>query len=531
MKKHLKLLCLVLVLVLMLPVVHMTAAGTGTTTALATQSSVTVNGGLVAFQAYNINGANYFKLRDIAQALSGTVKQFEVGYDAANNAVTLTTGKPYTPVGGELVVSSDTAAKAAALSEAKVTLNGSLIKMDAYLISGYNYFKLRDIGQVMDFGVTWNAEANRIDINTSIPYPTDTSEIGFYDKTVNYASKPRYKIVYMMSVTGALYDMFDSAFAAWAKKMNVIYSSFSAGGDNDLFLTTIEDYAAQGIDGFIFDADAAIYHRVAELTDDLGKPWMSAMGEALDANGNRAHPFVSFNNTDFGYQMANYTIEYAKKNWPNAKASEIGMISMDFSLSPQVHERTTGAQSVWNQQYSKTNFFIADGAESADLSIEGGYTLATKVFKANPGIKYWLVCAFYDDYALGAADAAATLGKQSSCVVIDCGGSALISQWDSGTTTCWKASVFAAQIIFAEPMFCGLYAMMDGQATPETLWPEWINKNAGEKFAFMNIPTYILTQDNYKEYLEWVDAYTGENLSDYPYNGTQYPARAIPPNY
>jgi ABC-type sugar transport system substrate-binding protein len=257
---------------------------------------------------------------------------------------------------------------------------------------------------------------------------------------------------------------------------------------------------------------------------------MSALAEPLDSHGNRIHPYVSFDNTDFGYQMANFTIEYARKTWPSAKPEEIGMLSMDFSLSPQVHERTTGANEIWLKEgYLKKNFVVADGAEAADLSIQGGYDLAFKVFKANSKIKYWLVCAFYDDYAQGAAEAAAASGKQDSCVVVDCGGSALIAQWDSGITTCWKASVFAAQIIFTEPMFCGLYAMMDGQATAETLWPQWIDKNAGEKYAYVDTPTYILTKDNYKEYLEWVDSYTGVNLSDYPYNGTQFPSRATPP--
>jgi hypothetical protein len=235
----------VLTLALVLSLLSFTAAVASSKTALATQSSVTVNGKDVAFQAYNIDGANYFKLRDIALALNGTAKQFDVGHDAANNAVSLTTGKPYTAVGGELVVSGDTADKPATVSAAKVSLNGALIQLEAYLIGGNNYFKLRDVGRVMDFGVTWSAEANRIEISTSISYATGAADIGFFDQTVNYASKPRYEVVYMMANTGAFYDMFDYAFAVWAKKMNVEYASFTANDDTDLFLSTIEEYAAQ----------------------------------------------------------------------------------------------------------------------------------------------------------------------------------------------------------------------------------------------------------------------------------------------
>ncbi len=42
--------------------------------AIPTKSRVLVNGKEVAFGAYNIDGYNYFKLRDLAMALSGTVK-------------------------------------------------------------------------------------------------------------------------------------------------------------------------------------------------------------------------------------------------------------------------------------------------------------------------------------------------------------------------------------------------------------------------------------------------------------------------
>jgi hypothetical protein len=50
----------------------------------------------------NIGGANYFKLRDIAFALSKTESQFEVRFDGGRNAIALTSGQAYTPAGGEM---------------------------------------------------------------------------------------------------------------------------------------------------------------------------------------------------------------------------------------------------------------------------------------------------------------------------------------------------------------------------------------------------------------------------------------------
>jgi len=141
-----------------------------TTTAVLTKSTVTVNGTAVSFEAYNIDGSNYLKLRDIAKALGGTAKQFEVGWDGANNAISLTTGKVYTAVGGELTKSGGSSSKAASISSSGVYVNGTATSLTAYNIDGNNYFKLRDVAAAIDFGVAWNAPTSTIGIDTSTGY-------------------------------------------------------------------------------------------------------------------------------------------------------------------------------------------------------------------------------------------------------------------------------------------------------------------------------------------------------------------------
>jgi ABC-type sugar transport system substrate-binding protein len=355
-------------------------------------------------------------------------------------------------------------------------------------------------------------------------------EIGYYDPSYDY-SKNDFTVVYMMSNTGVLYDMFDKAFQEWAKKANVNYSSFAANGDNDLFLTTIETYAAQGVDGFLFDADNTIYPRVAEITNDLGIAWMSCMAEPLDENGKRTHPVVGFDNVDFGHQMAQYDIDYLRKTWPEAKPEEVGMLSMDFSLSPQVHQRTTGAQEIWLKEgFLDKNFVVVDGATSGSFSAEGGFNLAAPAFASRPDIKYWLVTAFLDDYADGAARAAEQAGIDGTTVVTTCGGSGLINHWDKGEESCWKSAIYCAQILFGENIFFALYAFMSGQATPETIFPEW--KTADSLYPYVNLPTFVIEKDTYKEYMEWVDKYTGINMSPYDadYKGTEFPSKNTPPS-
>ncbi len=42
--------------------------------------------------------------------------------------------------------------------------------MTAYTINGNNYFKLRDLGQAFNFGVTWDQENNAVVIDTTQGY-------------------------------------------------------------------------------------------------------------------------------------------------------------------------------------------------------------------------------------------------------------------------------------------------------------------------------------------------------------------------
>ncbi|MCR8643436.1 hypothetical protein NV379_12315 [Paenibacillus sp. N1-5-1-14] len=134
-----------------------------------TDSKVEVNGKNVSFEAYTINGFNYFKLRDLAMAINGSEKNFEVSFDEAKNAIALTSKKAYTPAGGELTVSDKSNLQVSETS-ATILLDGKEVQVTAYSINGSNYFQLRDIGRMMNFGVAWDGEASIIKIDTKAEY-------------------------------------------------------------------------------------------------------------------------------------------------------------------------------------------------------------------------------------------------------------------------------------------------------------------------------------------------------------------------
>lgn len=141
----------------------------GSATATPNASTVFINGSPMSFDAYTINGNNYFKLRDLAFVLSGSEVQFDVAWDQSANAIRLTSGLSYTPVGGEMT-GKGTTNQVAIPNQSSVLLNGNAIQLTAYTINGNNYFKLRDMGQLFNFAVTWDGVQNRILIQTDSPY-------------------------------------------------------------------------------------------------------------------------------------------------------------------------------------------------------------------------------------------------------------------------------------------------------------------------------------------------------------------------
>lgn len=133
-------------------------------------SKVYVNKKKVELEAYNIKGNNYFKLRDIAMLLSGTNKKFDVSWDANTKTIIMTTGNTYTPSGGELTLSDNLEKCKYSSSKSNMVFNGRKVDLTAFIINNYSYFKLRDIADAVDFGVSWDENTNSININTNTEY-------------------------------------------------------------------------------------------------------------------------------------------------------------------------------------------------------------------------------------------------------------------------------------------------------------------------------------------------------------------------
>lgn len=130
------------------------------------RQSLLVDGEEKEVRKYNIDGANYFKLRDLAYLLNGTAAQFSVGWDAETATVTITAGEAYTPNGGELTVGADLSATAVPSAQTVLIDGAQRSDLYVYNIGNENYFKLRDLGTALGFAVDYDAQANAAVVGT-----------------------------------------------------------------------------------------------------------------------------------------------------------------------------------------------------------------------------------------------------------------------------------------------------------------------------------------------------------------------------
>lgn len=137
--------------------------------AVRTANTIKVNGKEVAFDAYTIGGYTYFKLRDVAAALTGTGSNFDVQWDGAKKCIALTTGKAYEKVEGDLAAGTGAAEVEAAANKSAVTLNGEAVELAGYTIGGNNFFQLRALGEKLGFKVDWDAAAKTVVIESIEP--------------------------------------------------------------------------------------------------------------------------------------------------------------------------------------------------------------------------------------------------------------------------------------------------------------------------------------------------------------------------
>lgn len=134
-----------------------------TDTAVPVQAEVSVNGQAYTLAAYNIDGSNYVRVRDVAALLQHTASGFDVQWNEGLFQVELASFTPYTPLGtenaplpaGERTVQSILEPTAA---------DGTLHMVAAYNIDGCTFYKLRSLGELCGFTVSWDEQTQAVQV-------------------------------------------------------------------------------------------------------------------------------------------------------------------------------------------------------------------------------------------------------------------------------------------------------------------------------------------------------------------------------
>ena len=136
-----------------------------------TSQKVSVNGNApVTLYAYNSNGFNYIRIRDLAALLAGTSAEFGVDWDEKTFTVNILSGGKYDSTGTEMtaIPSVETAGMKAS-GTAHLTLDGQETGYaKAIFVNGWNCYQLRGLSEnnILPIDVDYDTETNTVLIAT-----------------------------------------------------------------------------------------------------------------------------------------------------------------------------------------------------------------------------------------------------------------------------------------------------------------------------------------------------------------------------
>ena len=148
---------------------------------ISTTQAVTVNGEKVDFEGFNIEGFNYFKLEDVAAAVDKNVtfdgKTFTIEEAPAEETTAPTEATEETPAEETAKATEATPAEetAKATEEAPAEEDAAVeegteettdVEYSSIEVEGVEYFKLRDLADIIGFGVDYDAATSTVVITT-----------------------------------------------------------------------------------------------------------------------------------------------------------------------------------------------------------------------------------------------------------------------------------------------------------------------------------------------------------------------------
>ena len=325
--------------------------------------------------------------------------------------------------------------------------------------------------------------------------------IGYITDTVDTERDP-YKIAYLCGSLSWQFNRSISDFlGALAPRFNVEYAEYECGGDADAYLAQISAFASDGYDAVILGTDDALSPRAVEVAREEG---LVAIGESTplrDADGVIRAPSVEQDQYGNGYLTMQWLADNCANYWSEdlSESAGVGLIGLTWSGVTGIRERIPGMCDAFAEAFpaSEDNWFEGDLASLEEgFSTDGAYRMTADLLAANPQIEKWFVIACVDDWAAGATRAVEDAGMEDRVLVSCIQGDAFVREMDGGYSgSVWVSCCYVPALTFAQYMMAGAVAILDGRASGETLWPEWLED--GDAAATVEVRGTMLTKDDY----------------------------------
>ena len=336
--------------------------------------------------------------------------------------------------------------------------------------------------------------------------PSADGTVGYLTDDVDHFGRDPYELVYLYGIPVPISANVFTSLERLGEKMNFTINSFCADGDMAKYVEFVETYIDMGVDGFLCSPQQDVMLRTDELCSEANVPYINMMTTYADENGHTLKPVVSFDGYQAGMNIVDWLVENYTDYFGDVDLADIGFMTLNFSVATEFNVRAFGAQ----DQYKNLHPELADNVFDIDLldigfSVDAGYDKAAATMSANSDMEYWFIFGVAEDFAVGAARAVESLGKDAQVLVVSTGNDFCFELWgEEGNTACWVATVPVYMTELAVPMAAGILALIDGRATNETLWEDL--RADGDFATQYNTPVDVVTRDNYQQFISKADA-------------------------
>lgn len=339
--------------------------------------------------------------------------------------------------------------------------------------------------------------------------PAATGDVGYYaDALENAFNREKYEFVFIYNAATPLTLQEEACLQKFGEKLNFTLEGATPSNDNDKYITMIEEYAMDGVDGFVFDMDPAVQARGIEILEEYDCKYVCLNNTMTGSTTSTScvGPTVICGSYDCGQIQMSWLVENYKNYWGDIDPSEIGYIGVTYSALNDINMRCVGAYDKFVELLpgNADKAFYAD-CVSGGMNIDSAVSETTNAIVGNSSVKYWFIVTGSSDMGTGAARAVESLGKDDCVLVTVIPASPLIAEWETGYKGCWVAGVDFAYMYQASLVLSGLCALCDGRATLDSLWAD--KRAEGDVRTKYQYDAPVLTIDTYKEYYN--DLYAG----------------------